>query len=274
MFNYWTEGGFVAWGQTPDPDGHTPLQLFMDGRAQAAYNYQAYMLWSEIMAGGPVSQKVMARGRNYTPDDYARIGEWLDTRLKQYKVWVILMPSNQFETPFVKGIERNANWRLVYLDDKQKLYVDISTQRGRELFQGIEDGKTLYPEASYRNIMVAHNVLLFESTQSQIENGLKCAISAFDENPSRTAIQLMQIYYEHYPQLKPTIDGYWKNYLADFNANKKKYLNSNGYYFRAMGALMAMGHLQPAAQGKEIEDFEKERMELQRVIETMQDKRW
>jgi hypothetical protein len=274
MFNYWTEGGFVAWGQIPDADGHTPLQLFMDGRAQAAYNYQAYQMWSEIMAGGPISQKVMARGRSYTPEDYVKIGEWLDQRLKQSKVWVILMPSNQFDTPFVKGIEHNGNWRMVYLDDKQKLYVDISTQRGKELFEGIENGETIYPDQSYRNILIAHNAILFYTTPERTEKGLKCAMSSFDENPSRTAVQLMEIYYKQYPQLQPMIDGYWQNYLADFRANKKKYLNSNGYYFRAMGALMAMGHLQPTLQGNEIEQFEKDRLELQRTIETMQDKRW
>ncbi|MHC4221959.1 MAG: hypothetical protein ACYST9_06015, partial [Planctomycetota bacterium] len=37
MFNAWTEGGFIALSQEPDPEtGRTPLQLFMDGRAQAA----------------------------------------------------------------------------------------------------------------------------------------------------------------------------------------------------------------------------------------------
>jgi len=35
-----------------------------------------------------------------------------------------------------------------------------------------------------------------------------------------------------------------------------------------------MGHLQSIGQGKELEQFEKERVELQRVIELMQDKRW
>ena len=51
MFNYWTEGGFIAWGQTPDPNtGKTPLQLFMDGRAQAAYDVKTFDRWSEIMA--------------------------------------------------------------------------------------------------------------------------------------------------------------------------------------------------------------------------------
>ena len=43
MFNYWTEGGFIAWGQEPDPEtGRTPLQLFMDGRAQAAYDVKVF----------------------------------------------------------------------------------------------------------------------------------------------------------------------------------------------------------------------------------------
>jgi len=115
---------------------------------------------------------------------------------------------------------------------------------------------------------------LFYTTPERAEKGLKCAMSAFDENPSRTAVQLMQLYYDQYQPLRPMIDGYWKNYLDDFRANKRKYLNSNGYYFRAMGALMAMGHLQPTLQGNEIEQFEKDRLELQRTIETMQDKRW
>ncbi|MGD0078290.1 MAG: hypothetical protein ABSB91_06660, partial [Sedimentisphaerales bacterium] len=62
MFNYWTEGGFIAWGQEPDPStGKTPLQLFMDGRAQAAYNYDAYMTWSEIMFGGEVVRRAQMR---------------------------------------------------------------------------------------------------------------------------------------------------------------------------------------------------------------------
>jgi hypothetical protein len=274
MFNYWTEGGFIAWGQIPDADGHTPLQLFMDGRAQAAYNYQSYMLWSEIMSGGPIPQRVRMRNQNFTTSDYVQTGEWLDSRLKQYKVWVVLMPGNQFDTPFVQGLQYNVSWRLVYLDDKQKLYVDISTPRGKELFEGIANGTTIYPEPSYRNIMLSHNALLFESTAEQLEQGLKCAMSAFDENPSRTAVLLIQKYYERYPQLRQAIDGYWQNYMNDFHANKKKYLSSNGYYFKAMGALMAMGHLQSAVKGEELVAFERERVELQQVLETMQDKRW
>jgi hypothetical protein len=278
MFNYWTEGGFIAWGQTPDADGHTPLQLFMDGRAQAAYNYEAYLLWSEIMSGGPIPQRVRMRNQNMTDEDYAKTGEWLDAKLKKYHVWVILMPSNQFDTPFVLGIEHNASWRMVYLDDKQKLYVDISIPHGLELFKGIEDGTTKYPSEYYRDIMIAHNSLLYETTPEQLARGLKCAIDAFSENPTRTPMQLIQLFYDRHPEMRPGIDAFWKSYLADFEANKKKYLNSDGYYYRAVGALIAMSHLEPfLVQEKNtatLELYQKEKVQLQRVIEGMQVKRW
>lgn len=275
MFNYWTEGGFIAWGQTPDPDGHTPLQLFMDGRAQAAYNYNAYILWSEIMFGGPVVQKARARNQNLTTDDYVQAGEWLNSRLKQFKVWVVLMPSNQFDTPFVKGLEHSPSWRLVYIDDKQKLYVDISTSRGLEIFKGIEDGNTIYPEKCYRNIMVSHNALMFgSSSPEQLVRGLQCAFDAFEESPARTSMQLIQIYYERYSQSRPQIDAFWQKVLDDFHTNKQKYLSSDGYYFRAVGALMAIGQVQAKANKETIESYEREKEELQGVIGTMQYKRW
>jgi len=273
MFNYWTEGGFIAWGQTPDPDGHTPLQLFMDGRAQAAYNYDAYILWSEIMFGGPVVQKARIRNQNLTAEDYVQTGEWLDRRLKQFKVWVVLMPRNQFDTPFVKGLEHNSSWRLVYLDDEQRLYVDISTPRGLEIFKGIGDGNTIYPEKCYRNIMIAHNTLVFDSSPEQLTRGLQSEFDAFEESPTRTPMQLMQIFYERYPQFRPQIDTFWQKYLDDFHANKQKYLNSDGYYFRAVGAIVAMSQLQPANK-ETIESYAREKAELQGIIDLMQYKRW
>jgi hypothetical protein len=278
MFNYWTEGGFVAWGQTPDPDGHTPLQLFMDGRAQAAYNYQAYGTWSELMSGGPVPRKAMMRSQNMTPDDYAQTGAWLDSRLKQYKVWVVLMPTNQFETPFVKGLEYNPSWRLIFLSDKEKLFVDISTPRGKQLFYGIEDGNTIFPNEVFRDIMIAHNSLLNEGTPERLTRGLGFAIKAYDASPTRTPLQLIQYYYDRYPQLRQSIDGFWQKVVDDFEANKKDYFKHSGYYFKAIGVLIGIGRLEPQAieQNKKdvVELYEREKVELQNVIEQMQDRRW
>ncbi len=274
MFNYWTEGGFIAWGQIPDPDGHTPLQLFMDGRAQAAYNYDAYILWSEIISGGPVVQKARIRNQNLTVEDYVQTGEWIDSQLKQYKVWVVLMPRNQFDSPFVKGLEHNSSWRLVYLDNEQKLYVDISTPRGLEIFKGIDSGSTIYPEKCYRDVMIAHNSLIFNSNAERLAEGLQCAFSAYEKEPARTPMQLIEIFYERYPQFRPQINAFWQKVLDDFHANKQKYLSGNGYYYRAVSAIMAMGQLQGAANKETIESYERERAELQGMIDLMPYKRW
>ena len=138
MFNYWTEGGFIAFGQKPDPNtGKTPLQLFMDGRAQAAYDRKAYEVWSEIMFGGPYVQSARLRGHKLTSADYTKIGDWISERLKNRNVWVILMPANQFNTAFVKGIERTKEWQLVFLNNKQRLYVDTQSPQGKEFFDKV-----------------------------------------------------------------------------------------------------------------------------------------
>ena len=147
MFNYWTEGGFIGWGQDPDPNtGKTRLQLFMDGRAQAAYVRRTYDVWSEIMFGGPPVQEVRnrigARKGKFTADDYRKIGRWMDKQLRKWEVWVVLMPAGQFTTPFVRGLEHNPNWRLIFFNNKQKLFVDIRTPQADELFKGIFNEKT------------------------------------------------------------------------------------------------------------------------------------
>jgi hypothetical protein len=55
-------------------------------------------------------------------------------------------------------------------------------------------------------------------------------------------------------------------------------LSSNGYYYRAIGALIAIGHLEPfAAQEKNneaLELFQKEKTELQQMTGQMQEMRW
>jgi len=278
MFNYWTEGGFIAWGQDPDPNGKTPLQLFMDGRAQAAYNFDAYQNWSEIMFGGEAVQKIRMRRREFTADDYAQIGAWINSALKECNVWVVLMPSNQFDTPFVRGLEYSQDWRLVFYDDKQKLYVDISTPRGKEIYEGLEDGRTIYPKECYREIMIAHNALVFGSKPEQFVKGLESAIKAYDEEPSRITVQMMQILYERYPQLRPRIDAFWKKTADDFIENKEKYLSQGGYHHRIVAFLVAVNYLQPGLikenKTEVVEQYQKESKGLDEIISSLPEKTW
>jgi hypothetical protein len=279
MFNYWTEGGFIAWGQDPDPNtGRTPLQLFMDGRAQAAYNYDSYIRWSEIMFGGEIVQRMRLRKQNFGAEDYTQVGAWVNEQLKRYNAWVVLMPTNQFDTPFVIGLEYNTDWRLVFVDDKQKLYVDITKPRGMEIFLGIENGSTQYPGECYRNIIIAQNALVFGQTPEVFTKGLDCIIKSFEESPSHIAMQMTQVFYNRYPALRPKIEEFLKRTMDDFMANKASYLSRGGYYQRVIATLVAIEYLRPAAareNNKELlQRCEQERIELIKITNGLREKTW
>ncbi len=248
MFNYWTEGGFIAWGQQSDPNtGQTPLQLFMDGRAQAAYEPRVYEVWSTIMFGGPTVQSATIRKHKLTSTHYAKIGQWIDKQLKKHNVWVVLMPRDQFNTPFVKGLEYNPNWPLVFVNNRQKLFVDVTTPQGRELLEGIFNDKILYPDDFSKNLIKAHNVFLYGREKVAKKQGLDFAIKAFKLNPSQAPMRKI-IFAARFAELRPRVNDFCKNYSDDFTKNKNIYAKRNGYHHRIIAALVTSGYLQKIAE--------------------------
>ncbi|MHC4456054.1 MAG: hypothetical protein ACYS0I_03010 [Planctomycetota bacterium] len=287
MFNYWTEGGFIAWGQEPDPNtGKTPLQLFMDGRAQAAYEPRGYQVWADIMAGGQKPQIAKMRKQKLTTSDYIEIGQWIDKKLKGSKVWVVLMPRVQFDKDFVKGLEYNPNWPLVYLDNEQKLFVDVTTPQGKELITGIFNGKTLYPDEFSKNLILAHHMFLIANNKNapnkqrldSATKGLDFAIKAFELDPSQKPMEKI-IFASRFQGLKPRVDEFCNNYMADFTKNKSQYSKQSGYHTRAVAAALAMNYLQRIAEKEKntelIQSYktakEEYNEEIKRLVKT---KRW
>ena len=248
MFNYWTEGGFIAYGQQPDQDtGRTALQLFMDGRAQAAYEPKAYVVWSEIMFGGRIAaqlkQNAKLRKRKLTISEYAQIGQWVSKQLKKHNVWICLMPvSSQTET-LVQAISRNPDWPMVFFNNKQKLFVDITTPQGKELLNGIFNGKTLYPDDFSRDMVLARNLFLFGEGEAAREQGLDFAIKAFKLNPSE-APMFEILLARRFKKLRPRIDKFCKDYIDIFEKNKKLYIKQDGYYHKLRVAWRTSNHLE------------------------------
>jgi len=241
MFNYWTEGGFIAWGQVPDPNtGRTPLQLFMDGRAQAAYEPASYELWSRIMAGGPHVQSARLRK---TAVDYTKVGNWISEQLRRYKVWAVLMPAAQFGSAIVRGLDRNSDWLLIFFNNKQKLFVDRKNPRAQELFNGITNGKTIYPDDFSRNLIIAHYLLLPGREKALHKQGLDSAIRAFTLNPSQAPMQKI-IFAARYPELKPLVANFCRKYLDEFIENKDSWAQKDAYHHRIVAALIASEYLQ------------------------------
>ncbi|MHC4258812.1 MAG: hypothetical protein ACYSTF_00140, partial [Planctomycetota bacterium] len=246
MFNYWTEGGFIGWGQDPDPEtGKTRLQLFMDGRAQAAYVRDTYDLWSRIMFGGPIVERIKRRRAKYTRQNYRDIGAWLDKELRKGKrdVWAVLMPSNQWETPFVRGLEYHSDWRLIFLNNRQKLFVYRKDPRAQKLFDGLYNGKTFYPDEFSRNLVMAQDSYV----KRQLQKGLVYAIKAFELNPSQVPMQKITYAALREPKLVPRVNQYCKNYLEQFEKEKKNWAKKNGLHHRIVAALIAADYLEKLA---------------------------
>ncbi|HPC93350.1 MAG TPA: hypothetical protein PLU87_00280 [Sedimentisphaerales bacterium] len=250
MFNYWTEGGFIAWGQDPDPNtGRTPLQLFMDGRAQAAYDTRTFDLWTEILAGGPAARRAAYEGRDPTAAELREIGQWVTEQLNKFDVWVVLMPANQFDKDFVRALEYDPNWRLVFLNNKQKLFVNVTTERGKELFGGMFTGRTTYPDEFTANFSVGHNLLL-SAEASQRQQGLDMVIKAFHLDPSPGPMLDLLVIAARYPELQQRVNEICVEYTTQFEKNKSSYANHDGYNLRLEAARLAMVRLKQVAEAQ------------------------
>jgi len=293
MFNYWTEGGFIAFGQEPDPNtGKTPLQLFMDGRAQAAYDRDAFDVWTTIMSGGLVTAQILARAQtreqSLTRADYEDIGQWMDEQLRERDVWVVLMPHATYSTPprqeyyqktsyhAIQGLERNPNWRLVFLNDKQKLFVDIRTPQGEALYDGIFNGKTIYLDEFHKNLICAHSWLYYRPEKKK---GFDFAVQAFNLNQSPAPMREIILVASEFAEIKPEVKKFCEGYVKKFTENEADWVEKDGFRDRVEAARLACFYLGDVARKERNTKLgnsyaAKEKKCLGELLRLAQSKRW
>ncbi|MBN1788302.1 MAG: hypothetical protein JW806_07900 [Sedimentisphaerales bacterium] len=243
VFNYWTEGGFLAYGQFPDPNtGKTPLQLFMDGRAQAAYNTEAYRHWMYIMSGGDVARTVKREGRMFTSSDYIDAGEWISQALQNEDIDVIIMPAAEFNKEFVKSLDTNVNWRTVLSTDMQRIYVDVRKQQGRELYIGVFQGQTKFPDEHSKRLTLGYNVLRLQD-ESEATKGFELLVQALAIQPSQVAALELVRTVRRYPQLADLLKDIFTQYFDDFLENQQDYMKKDGYRHRIIVSTIVADYL-------------------------------
>lgn len=247
IFNHWTEGGAVAFGQTPDPaTGEIPLKLFMDGRAQAAYNHSTFLLWNEISTGGPEAKKLFERGKkvtDWTTEDFRSVGQWIDEQLKQRDVWVTLMPASQDQqdSPFMRSLRTLPNWKTAYTDRMQRLLVDTDSEQGKTLIEKVLNGQAKFPDKLSESLTLT--TAIFENNYARSMGDLytiaKEGFEAFP-HPSMT-IALTRV--SGVPQFRDEVTRDMTNYLEDFERNKDAYKKQDGYLYRLSSAQVAAVYL-------------------------------
>ncbi len=249
MYNYWTEGGAIAWGEEPDPStGRIPLQLFMDGRAQAAYDVSTFRLWGRVLSGGPLRAARAQADQTLTAEDYVQVANWITDLLREHRAWVVLMPeAGQYDKTLPIALEYRRDWRLVYTDDKQKLFIDITTPQGKALFEGMFTGQTVYPNEYLANMALGHN-LLRSIDAAQKKRGLEYLVKALNDFPSPAPMQEMLFAWRYFPELRLRISEVCDQYVKSFEANKAAYARQDGYNFRLHTVWLALAGMEETAR--------------------------
>jgi hypothetical protein len=265
VFNYWTEGGAVALGQDPDPEtGEIPLKLFMDGRAQAAYNHDTFKLWQTVFSGGAGGQKasqafrgmqdLAETGRRNTPkyqelekvytENIVSAGTWISQQLAERDVWVVLMPITQEHSTFVKALKTTDSWKTAYLDDIQHMLVNVQTSKGEALIAAIRDGKALFPTA-YAQSLTTFHVITENRITDRYADLYRLAKEAFDLNPAPASAMLLT-------QLRgaPKTQEDLAAFLTDFLEHQDAYQQEAGYFQRLNTARICADFLADQSTGE------------------------
>jgi hypothetical protein len=238
VFNYWTEGGAVAFGQTPDEKtGKVPLKLFMDGRAQAAYNHDIFKLWQNIHSGGPIIQTARQKKQKIDAKILTKAGSWIDTQLKANTVWTVLMPKAQENSIFMRALKKTTNWKTAYFDNTQHILVDAETPQGKTLLDSIIAGTAVFPDAFSENLTTA--AVIIETKNAKRYKDLHTLTkAAFDERPCPTSARAMTRL-TGLTMFREKVAEYLKSYVDDFVQNKETYMKKDGYFQRAASAEIA-----------------------------------
>jgi hypothetical protein len=180
------------------------------------------------------------------------------------------MPSNQFDKPFVEGLDYSPTWQVVFMNNKQRLYVNVATEKGRDLYNGMFTNATRYPDEFSANLSRGHNLLLLGDLE-QRKRGLEMVIKSFEMHPS-TASALELLYAAQSSSLRPRIDEVFGEYVDDFRQNLKRYRGKDGYTFRLEAARLASIELERAARAQR--DVERAQALAERMDDYLEERRY
>jgi len=247
MYNSWVEGGTLAWCQQPDPaTGRTPLQVFIDGRAQGAFPLSAMLRYVALEGGGPTGVTAGIDGRVMTREETGEVGRWLDARLQEEGVSVALIPEEDSTKPIMRGLLTRDSWQVAFLAPYHVLFVRTNTPGGRALVEGVLTGTTRFPDESSHLLTRAY-VLFRTADPANARRALADSIRAYSLRPVALAVQTARRA-AAYPELRPGLDEFARGIVSDYERNLERYLEENGFLERNGAAIVAAVYLRDAAK--------------------------
>jgi hypothetical protein len=132
------------------------------------------------------------------------------------------------------------------VDDKQKVFVDITSPKGRALHEGLFTGKTRYPNEYLAHTALGHNLWLAQSNSMKKE-GLRHLTQALHDCPSPAPMREILAIGRAFPELQPRITEVCQRYALPLEKEKVVYARQDGYSSRLQVARMALAHMEQVA---------------------------
>jgi len=115
-----------------------------------------------------------------------------------------------------------------------------------KLFEGIFNGKTIYPNKFTSNLIKAK--LWFSSpVQGAKKQALEFAKEAFHEGQSQMPMREV-MYAARFPEVKADAERFCKEYFDQFDKNKKDWAKEDGYHHRIAAVLNICSYFRELAR--------------------------
>ncbi len=184
----WTQGGFVAFSQNANPENGKPgSKIYMDGRAQAAYNIDHFILWNKLNAGHSSNKKHVEKIKSTLkshnlkykdPKSYDILIKKMETNRENYETLIRLSYSDPllyskiFENEGINviifdlgkpqsksaytALSKSGRWKLAYRDTRYAVMLCIHAPENKNILRK----RLVYPDKDIENFT---NGLLFVS---------------------------------------------------------------------------------------------------------------
>jgi hypothetical protein len=245
MWNFWDEGGFLAFCQQPEPArGTLPVGIFIDGRAQAAYDPQALRSYLDLLNGPGRSGQ--AGESLATVADLDSLRAWTARRLHELDVSLALIPAGQQRTAFARAAASMPGWQLVYIDAEHTLFVDTGSAGGRALAERVASGAAHYPDEASAKLTAAFR-LLPPRTEEDQRRAVELAVLSYHAAPSSLAV-LCATRAAHTPAAGLEALRFCRGVAEEFTSNRDRYREGAGYSVRLEAATLALEYLATVAK--------------------------
>jgi len=128
------------------------------------------------------------------------------------------------------------------------LFVDIRTPQGRALYDGIFNGKTVYPDDFHENLIRAHSWLYYRRGTAEKKKGFDFAVKAFNLNESPVPMREIILVASGFVEIKPDVKKFCEDYVEKFTENEADWAEQDGYRNRVEAARLACFYLESVAR--------------------------